>query len=484
MGTKAAILDRSMHWAARALLFAFVCIPVSVKIYALPIDLELIFPAELLIALAAGLLLVGAVLFVKAHGIPWHTLRHPIVLLVVLQCILILIATMGSSMPLVSAKAILVKLAYIWVFFGGPLLLLRYQRNFMRTALDLHALAFGVVLVYVMVRGVIRGFDRAGSGFAPFPFYTDHTIYGAALVFVLLYVILRSFMVTSIRWRRALQAIGLVLLFALYASFCRAAWLSVVVVCMAGVFTLLARRIRVVLFLFVVIGVGFLGARPELWRPWVSGPIESYGKDVGLVTSIRSIANVTHDISNLERINRWRSALRMHRDRPWIGFGPGTYQFQYVPYQQLDERTWISVVEPVPPHLITRSWSASKEVFIRANPQIHVLSGGTTHSEYLLTLAEQGLPALIVQLTLLVIALYLGLSGMADRGSGGTGYLLLYAVAALLAYAVHGVFNNYLDDCKVAALYYSTLSIIVAATLRVVPPTFDVPSGSSRGSDQ
>lgn len=454
------------------------------KIYALAMDLEVIFPAELLIGIAACLLAIVAFHSAKADGIAQPMLRHPVVLLVLLQCVLLVIATLFSSMPMVSAKAALVKLAYVWVFFGGPLVLMRYERDIVRKALDVHALAFGVVLVYVMARGVMRGFDRAGSGFAPFPFYTDHTIYGAALVFVVLYVFVRSFMVNSRRWRKGLRAIGVVLLFALYASFCRAAWLSVVVVGMSGVFSLLGRWLRASLVLVALLGVVLLGTRPDLWRPWVSGPIESYGEGVGLITSVQSMANVTHDTSNLERINRWRSALRMHRERPWTGFGPGTFQFQYVPYQQVNERTWISVVEPVPPQLITRSWSASDEVFMRANPQIHVLSGGTTHSEYFLTLAEQGTPALIVQLMLFFSALYLGIARLFESTGGGSQYLLLYAVAALLAYAVHALFNNYLDDCKVAALYYSTLSIIVAATGIRPADNGILQSSSSRGAVQ
>ena len=43
----------------------------------------------------------------------------------------------------------------------------------------------------------------------------------------------------------------------------------------------------------------------------------------------RSVMNIQTDASNLERINRWQSALRMFKDRPFTGFGPGTNMFVY-----------------------------------------------------------------------------------------------------------------------------------------------------------
>ena len=47
------------------------------------------------------------------------------------------------------------------------------------------------------------------------------------------------------------------------------------------------------------------------------------------VEHIESMSNVTTDASNLERINRWKSAIRLFQERPHLGWGPGTYQFHY-----------------------------------------------------------------------------------------------------------------------------------------------------------
>ena len=81
------------------------------------------------------------------------------------------------------------------------------------------------------------------------------------------------------------------------------------------------------------------------------------------------MSNITTDASNLERINRWKSALRLFAERPTLGWGPGTYQFEYASYQNYYEKTIISTN------------SGNK---------------GNAHSEYLSILAESGWPGLLV----------------------------------------------------------------------------------------
>jgi hypothetical protein len=41
--------------------------------------------------------------------------------------------------------------------------------------------------------------------------------------------------------------------------------------------------------------------------------------------------------------------------------------------------------------------------------------------------------------------------------------IALFAMLGLTTYFVHGLFNNFLDDCKLAFLFWSSLSALVAA---------------------
>jgi len=57
---------------------------------------------------------------------------------------------------------------------------------------------------------------------------------------------------------------------------------------------------------------------------------------------IKSISNITTDVSNTERLNRWSCAIRMFEEKPVFGWGPGTYMFKYAPFQLFKDRTIIS----------------------------------------------------------------------------------------------------------------------------------------------
>ena len=95
----------------------------------------------------------------------------------------------------------------------------------------------------------------------------------------------------------------------------------------------------------------------------------------------KSISNVSSDASNLERLNRWSCAWAMFLERPIAGWGPGTYQFEYAPFQTAALRTKIST----------------------NNADL-----GNAHSEYLGPLAEQGVLGFMSMVALLLAACQLG----------------------------------------------------------------------------
>jgi O-antigen ligase len=82
------------------------------------------------------------------------------------------------------------------------------------------------------------------------------------------------------------------------------------------------------------------------------------------------------DVSNAERIYRWVAGLRMFVERPITGFGPNNFYPSYRPYVLNSFETWVS-----------------------NNPE-----HSTIHNYFLLTLAEQGIPGL-----LLLVLLWLGM---------------------------------------------------------------------------
>lgn len=454
-------MDRT-RWAV---LITVLLIPISVKVYFLAIDLELIFPAEPLLGLLA-LAMVWSMRKAEIRvSLRSDLLLHPITLTLIAFLLLSALSAVLSVSPLISAKAVLVRTTYALVFYGY-FLLIPLEEPFRAKTIRAYALGFFFVVLYALAQQWERGFDRPSASFVPFPFYTDHTVYAAALVFVVLFLAV-MFVAGSkarSRWSGILEGgVLLICVWALVVSFCRAAWIGTFAALVLCPFLFVRIRTRYWVIgasAILLLGLGMSGKARALL---MSEATDSYADNAGWKESIRSIANLNNDSSNKERLNRWKCALRMAKDRPIVGTGPGTFQFEYLRYQKPDERTYLSVDGPIPPARITRSWSLSDDLFVRANPQLLHISGGTAHSEYLLTLAESGAPALLLQLTLIGLALVIGVRNFRARSYPGHGRLVLYAVLALFAYAVHGLFNNYLDDCKIAFLFYGTLVIIARA---------------------
>jgi O-antigen ligase len=151
------------------------------------------------------------------------------------------------------------------------------------------------------------------------------------------------------------------------------------------------------------------------------------------VEHIQSMTNISTDASNLERINRWSSALRLFQDRPFFGWGPGTYQFVYASYQLSMNKT-----------VITTNYG----------------DGGNAHSEYIGALAEMGVIGSLIVVLLVIVSVYKGLTTYKKAKNKESKILVLAATLAIISYFVHGVLNNFLDTDKLAIPVWSCLAII------------------------
>jgi len=157
-----------------------------------------------------------------------------------------------------------------------------------------------------------------------------------------------------------------------------------------------------------------------------------------LIEHFSSISNITSDASNLERINRWSCAVRMFRDKPLLGYGPGTYMFKYAPYQLTKERTIIST---------------------------NSADGGGAHSEYLGPMAESGLPGLLTFIMILGTLFYTAFHAFERVKEVKTKAWLTGALIGLISYCIHGLMNNFLDTDKASVPFWGFSAMIVAIDL-------------------
>jgi O-antigen ligase len=154
---------------------------------------------------------------------------------------------------------------------------------------------------------------------------------------------------------------------------------------------------------------------------------------------IESMSNITSDYSNVERFNRWDCAIRMFKKRPFFGWGPGTYMFQYAPFQISYEKTPIST---------------------------NMGDKGNAHSEYLGPLAESGFFGTMTFLLIMIFIIYTGLKVHKRMDSRSDKILLLSVLLGLITYFTHGLLNNFLDTDKASALFWAYIALIVVMDIK------------------
>ena len=126
----------------------------------------------------------------------------------------------------------------------------------------------------------------------------------------------------------------------------------------------------------------------------------------------------------------------MFKEKPILGFGPGTFMFAYGRYQEA--KTFISVSDA---------------------------SMGGAHSEYLKPLSEEGLFGLLFILGIMVMVLAKGyhLAIVLDESNRK---IVIACIVGLSTYYIHGICNFFLDTDKASVLFWGLIAYIIAIDLR------------------
>ena len=326
---------------------------------------EIEFPAEFLLLIAAPIVLL---LLIKER---FRSLRsHPLPLIWIASFAL---PVLWSDQILVSLKFSFLNALYVLVFYYGTLLWKGRGGDPQRLVFTF-ALGMLPVALLGAWRFVQFEFNPVTLRGLYEPFFYSHTYFGATAALLAAYFLGR--------WRLRL---GYVLLFMVFAvltvlSGSRAALWSLII---ALFFALLLQLPLLFRWLIPVLGVGAITALVMTghFDPYFErNSFESHDPQASIAERSMSVTNLNSDVSNRERLNRWIAALRMFRERPHSGFGPGTYQFTYIPYQERSLQNRLTVRNPDHP------------------PEG---SGGTAHSELLLQLSENGWPSTLLFLVLL-----------------------------------------------------------------------------------
>ena len=363
---------------------------------------------------------------------PATIMRHPVTLLLLASLAWMVITSCTSRLPWVSAKYTLARVWFVVPFFFAAAQIFR-NRTRIRQFYWAYAIGLGIVILIATSKTLGNFSDLQTLHRVMRPFYNDHTAYGCAIALMLPASVHFIFSHSHRGWRRVLT----LLLFAglcigLFFSYCRAAWISVVGA--IGVYVLIRMGMKVK-WMVVLFGIGvgafFMYQSDVLYKLGKNHQDSSYT----LADQVKSISNISTDASNLERLNRWASAMRLWKESPVVGIGPGTYQFLYGSYQKSYQLSTIST---------------------------NAGDLGNAHSEYIGPMTEQGLPGVLLVAALFLTTFATGVRVYRTARDREVRHMAIAFTLSLLTYYIHGVFNNFLDTDKLSVPFWAFTAAVVA----------------------
>jgi len=403
--------------------------PFSITLEQLDLGLGISLPTE---PLMFGVMIVFIVKQFYEGGFDKNVIVHPISIAIIINLVWIAITCITSEMPIVSLKFLIARLWFVITFYFVCTQLFKDPSNIKRF-LWLYLIAFTGVIFYTLFRLWQYDFDEYHAHRMMRPFYKNHTSYGAIMAMFL--PVLIGFSLNN-KQGKNLKMISIILLliycFAMIFSYTRAAWVSLLAALCIYLIIALRLKLRTILLGTVVFIGLFLAFQNEIIIKLEKNKQESSGD---FTEHVQSVANIASDASNLERINRWNSALRMFAERPVFGWGPGTYMFLYAPFQHSSDRTIIST---------------------------NVGDKGNAHSEYIGPLAESGVLGALSFILIAIYVIYTGMKLCYKAENREVRLLALVILLGLITYFVHGMLNNYLDTDKASVPFWGFIAMLTA----------------------
>lgn len=422
------------YWAIfnieRVIYLMVFCTPLAVTLKNLGLTegIDLSLPTE---PLMAGLMLVYLLNEFMYKITPSNVLKHPITIIIFVQLIWMLITTLTSVDFGISIKFFIARLWFVFSCYFVTTQLFK-NKNSIKPFILAYAIPLAIVCLITTYQHAAFNFDDKIADWIVSPFYNDHTAYGAALAMYIPVIIAMLFLSDISKLTKILLSVLIVIFFvALVLSFARGGWLSLLTAAAILVSFWLRIKIRTILITVATLSIIFFSFQDEIFIALGRNNTDSEGN---LSNTISSVTNISTDASNLERINRWSCAVRMFQEKPFLGWGPGTYMFYYAPFQKSSERTIIST---------------------------NFGTNGNAHSEYLGPLSEQGVFGMAIVFVMFFATLFMGYRLYYSVKERNMRILTVGVFLGLFPYFIHGFLNNFLDTDKLSVPFWGFMAILV-----------------------
>lgn len=424
-----ALISMAFFNLEKLMLFIVFCTPLSINLEEMELGgIGMYLPTE---PLMFGVMLLFFLKLIYEQNFDSRIIKHPVTIAILFNIFWLIITAITSELPVVSFKFVVARMWFVVCFYFIATQLFVKTHNLKRF-FWLYLIPLTIVIFYTVIRHAFYGFEEKPAHWVMSPFYKDHTSYGAilAMFYPILFLFLHKRYAIFIR----LFVIFLIAIFtlAIVLSYTRAAWVSLAIALV--LYLIYHFRIKFQVLMFATLAVGFVLA---INFNTIVMKLEKNDQDSSdeLSEHVQSISNISTDASNVERINRWTSAWLMFQERPFLGWGPGTYVFTYAPFQLSSNKTIIST---------------------------NAGDNGNAHSEYIGPLSESGVLGMLSFVTIIIIVYWRGSRLYHSLPKGELKSIVLVSLLGLITYVAHGFLNNYLDTDKASVPFWGFIAIVVA----------------------
>ncbi len=410
-----------------------ICIPLSTEFY-FPNGLATDLPTE---PLMIGLMFIYGV-YVLRHGKEMESsfIRHPIALLLTLHLFWIFATTITSSLFWVSLKFSLAKVWYVVAFFFLAGSILKTEKDF-KTFFWCVLIPLLSTILIIWIQHAAHGFSFDSVKGVLDPFYRNHVNYASLLALFIPFVWFARQWYPKRSFKRWVVTISLIILvIAIQLSYTRTAYVTLILA-IGAYFIIRLKLVRLALiasvialltgFAYLVKNNTYLQYAPEYERTVTHHRFDN------LVSATVEMK----DISTMERFYRWIAGLQMAKDKLVVGYGPGNFYNFYKSYTVSSFRTYVS-----------------------DNPE---KSG--IHSYFLLMLVEQGIPGMLIFITLSFYAL---IRGERIYHESADKYRKNMVMGVLLSFVVINAFlliNDMIETDKMGSFFFIGLAVLINADL-------------------
>lgn len=403
--------------------------PFSINLTSLDFGVGISIPTEPLI------IVVTLIFFLKIafeKNFSREVIRHPISIAIIINLIWMAITCLTSEMPVISIKYFLSRFWFVIVFYFLATQLFINFKNIKRFVW-IYSIPLLIIIGYTVFNHYQQGFTEKAAHWVMTPFYNDHTAYAAIIA---LFIPIMGCFIFDKEYKVNINLISaiifLIFIGAIILSYTRASWVSLAAALLVLLALLFRIKFRIIALVSIILIGLFLKFETQLFMRLEENRQNSSSD---LATHVQSASNISTDASNLERINRWKSAIRMFKERPVFGWGPGTYMFQYAPFQHSTEMTLIST---------------------------NAGDMGNAHSEYIGPLAESGLLGALTFIAIVIAVIYRAIIIYSNTSDKNIRLLVLGILLGLITYFVHGMLNNFLDTDKASVPVWAFIAMITA----------------------